>query len=141
MKIKRFLFLAVGLGILLQSCVSSGKLNDSGRLMVRGFVMRPDSSLVGGAIVKSEPPSEYVTSATDGSFTISQGLTVGLYEFIAEFEGYVGRVKTTVQFGKSANMGPVVITLGKTMEMKPLKPGDNRIPPTGPGKKRPGSGN
>ncbi|GEM_PF-4801177 len=139
MNVKCFLILSIGCGIFLQSCSGSGQLNNSGRLMIQGFVMRPDSSLVEGAFVRSEPPSEQVKSAVDGSFKISQGLKVGLYEFIAEFKGYEGRTTSPVQFGKSENMGYIVIMIGKTMEMKPLKPGDIRIPSPGPGKTRSGN--
>jgi len=136
MLIKPSLLLAVAFGILLPGCSSTGRLNNSDRLTIKGFVMRPDSSRVKGAIIRSEPPSELVTSATDGSFTISQGLKPGQYDFIAEDKGYEGRTTSPVQFGKSERMGYIVIIIEKTMQMKPLKPGDNRIPSTVRGEKR-----
>jgi hypothetical protein len=139
MKTLYLLALLAVCGVILMSCSGSKKLGakessvqeaSTKKLFIRGFVMFPDSSRVAGAAVRTEPPSEFVTTATDGSFSISEGLNPALYDFIAEYQGEQGKTTAPVQFTSAEKAGYILIFIGKEpIKMEPLQPGrDLRLP-------------
>jgi hypothetical protein len=122
------LLLVLILGVASQYCGGSKKI------IIKGVVIRPDSSRVEGAAVRTQPPSEIVYTNTDGVFTISEGLQPGAYEFIAEVQGNEGRTRAPIQYSKRAQV--IVVKIGATLQMRPMQPGDERLPSISKGKKR-----
>jgi len=122
------LFFVLLLGVAAQNCGGVKKIT------VRGFVIYADSTLAPGAAVRTDPLSESVTSNTDGSFTISEGLAPGVYDFIAEIEGREGRMKVPLQYSKKNQN--IFIKIGATLEMTPLQLGEKWVPTVSKGKKR-----
>jgi len=118
------------LGVALQFCGGSKKIT------IRGVVIRPDSSRVENAAVRTQPPSEIVYTDADGMFTISEGLLPGPYEFIAEVRGNEGRTRVPLQYGKVKGAQYIYVKMGATLQMRAMQPGDERLPSMSKGKKR-----
>jgi len=87
--IRKSLFACLALGgLLLAGC--------GGALTLKGIVLLPDDSPAGAANVRTEPQSEQVPTALDGSFVISKNLVKGNYNIIATYDDYEGRIDNVI---------------------------------------------
>ncbi len=132
MRTRRVLLLSalLFLGVASQYCGGSKKIT------IVGYVIKPDSSRVDHAAVRTQPPSEIVYTDPDGKFTITEGLQPGPYEFIAEIKGNEGRTRVPLEYGKRKGSQYIFIKMGTTMQMNAMQPGDTRLPSQQRGKKR-----
>ncbi|MFQ5570532.1 MAG: carboxypeptidase-like regulatory domain-containing protein [Rhodothermales bacterium] len=133
--------LAACLGVVLLSRCSGAENNTKQPdLTVTGIVIMPDSSLLFGAEISTEPPTGYVSTDEEGRFGISLPRPA-VYTFIAthpdaRYRDMEGRI-TEVQVDYSQTPY-LVIMLGRSQRM-PLMNVDERAPPAlRHGKKRTG---
>ena len=112
---------------------------NTGGIKVTGLVRYPDGTAVPNADVSTNPFSLVVRTDQAGRFRISQGLTQGEYEFIAEFQGQRG--VTAFILAPGSRGGEIVITIGEPRHyIGLLMSEDDRLPSdSSPGHIRPGN--
>jgi len=105
--IRKSLFACLALGgLLLSGC--------GGSLALKGVVLLPDDSPAGAANVRTEPQSEEVPTALDGSFVISKNLVKGKYNIIATYDDYEGRIDNVIV--PSDTLFNIIIGVDKVFE-------------------------
>jgi len=118
-------------------------VRDPNQIFVSGLVIKPDSTPVAGAFVRTDPVSENRISDDDGQFSFSLISAPGEYTFIATVEdpeyneSLEGRTTTVVAFGEQR--GPVVIMIGKEQRMNLQDVNLRADPNRRPGDKRTGN--
>ena len=126
--------------VLLAGCKSGEQAAAMQNLAVRGLVIMPDSTVLFGAEISTDPPTGYVSTDEAGQFWLTMP-RADTYTFIAthpeaRFRDMEGRI-TDVEVGQGANPH-LVIMIGRTQRMS-LMDVDERAPPAlRRGKKRTG---
>ena len=133
--------LASGLTLMLLSgCSGSKSTTEPQPLAVTGVVIMPDSTVLFGAEISTDPPTGYVSTDEEGQFWIAMPRT-DTYTFIAthpdaryrDMEGRVTEVK--VDPGEHPHL---IIMIGRTQRMPLMDVGERAAPALRRGKKRTG---
>ncbi len=91
MHVTRFFFLyCIGMLLLLSRCTGSGSIKDPSQslvpdeLLITGTVVMPDGiTTVPGALIRTDPPTEYRKTNDEGFFKFTEVTEAGEYRFIA----------------------------------------------------------
>lgn len=128
-------------GLLLAGCAGSERATEVHNLTVTGVVIMPDSTVLFGAEISTDPPTSYVSTDEDGHFWLAMPRP-DTYAFIAthpdaRYRDMEGRI-TEVTVGQAQESPHLIIMIGRTQRM-PLMEVDERAPPAlRRGKKRTG---
>ncbi len=140
MVLNRFTLVA-GLALaLLAGCKSGEGATEAPALAVSGVVIMPDSTVLFGAEISTDPPTGYVSTDEEGRFWIAMPRP-DTYTFIAthpeaRFRDMEGRI-TDVHVAQGP--GPhLVIMIGRTQRMELMDVGERAPPALRRGKKRTG---
>lgn len=136
------LALQVSLGaMLLGGCTGSQQAAETPPLAVTGVVIMPDSTVLFGAEISTDPPTGYVSTDEEGRFWIAMPRP-DTYTFIAthpeaRYRDMEGRI-TEVEVDPTAEHPHLVIMIGRTQRMPLMDVGERAPPALRRGKKRTG---
>ncbi len=124
----------------LAGCQGSQRATEAEAMAVTGLVIMPDSTVLFGAEISTDPPTSYVSTDEEGQFWMTMP-RASTYTFIAthpdaryrDMEGRITDVK--VVQGQHPHL---VIMIGRTQRMPMMDVGERAPPALRRGKKRTG---
>ena len=127
--------------VLLAGCTGSERTTETQTLTVTGVVIMPDSTVLFGAEIGTDPPTSYVSTDEEGRFWLSMPRP-DTYAFIAthpdaRYRDMEGRI-TEVTVGETQESPHLIIMIGRTQRMSLMEVGERAPPALRRGKKRTG---
>ena len=127
--------------VLLAGCTASERATDVQEMTVTGVVIMPDSTVLFGAEISTDPPTSYVSTDEDGRFWLAMPRP-DTYAFIAthpdaRYRDMEGRI-TEVKIEQGPERPHLVIMIGRTQRMPLMEVGERAPPALRRGKKRTG---
>ena len=129
------------MGLLLAGCKGGERTTHGQDLTVMGVVIMPDSTVLFGAEISTDPPTSYVSTDEDGRFWLAMPRP-DTYAFIAthpdaRYRDMEGRI-TEVKVGQGQTAPHLIIMIGRTQRMPLMDVGERAPPALRRGKKRTG---